>query len=465
MNQQYHLLYPTVDLFIYDLQQGLGQQDEEINQNRHHFWRKVKPELNKDYHQLNPQQQEVLNKLASLERTEADYVELLLPEKHQKFQPDLEGYYYALQLGDVYALQVDCSVIDDRICKSISRFQDIKQNIESRIHHQQGKIGQTWFVWGQLQKDYSSQQIKAIALECYSQIHPKINPNSQVEIDIKNQGKFLGATAFEVWVQPTNWADANSFADSFHLLICLFGPQQSFDDIQNSIAGVYFDLIRLFCYRHKILWAYHQSRFLKSKLKKDFHDVQKSVNKVSELGQQINHAKPNLQELQKTLTDTLTILSRYAIDLSYLDDQGRTIRVNLDNYKKRLDKISRENHNSDLQFLQQFSEFSASKYLLQVETDYINLSPGLTLLQNLISTIQGTIDIYQTKSDRALDNTIALAGIGLAVSGLTATAISAKQPPITSYKDISFLASPVFVWSIAFSAPFLIALILRLFRR
>ena len=142
-----------------------------------------------------------------------------------------------------------------------------------------------------------------------------------------------------------------------------------------------------------------------------------------------------------------------------------TIKVNLNNYKKRLKKIARENSNNQLQFMQEFSEFSAEKYLQQVETDYINLSPGLTLLQNLISTIQGTIDIYQTKSDRALDNTIAIAGIGLAISGLTATAISAKQPPITSYKDISFLISPVFVWSIIFSAPFLLALIFRLVRR
>jgi hypothetical protein len=461
MNQQYHLLYPTVDLFVYDLQQGLGQKDEEINQNRHHFWRKIKPELNKDYQKLNPQERELLQKLATLERPEADYCELLVPEKHEKFQPDLEGYYYALQLADVYVLQVDCGVNDDKIGKPISRFQDIKQNIESRIHNQHGKIGQTWFVWGQLEKDYSNEEIKAIAQQCYLQI----NPHSQVKIDIKNRGKFLGATALEVWEQPANWANAKSFADSFHLLICLFPPQQSFDDIKNNIAAVYFDLIRLFCYRHKILWAYQQSRQLKSRLKKDFNDVQKTVKKVSELGQQINNGKPNLQELQNTLTDTLTILSRYAIDLSYLDDQGRTIRVNLNNYQKRLEKISRENNNSDLQFLQQFSEFSADKYLLQVQTDYANLSPGLTLLQNLISTIQGTIDIYQAKSDRALDNTIAIASIGLAISGLTATAISAKQPPITSYKDISFLASPVFVWSIIFSAPFLIALIFRLFRR
>jgi len=456
MSQQHNLIYPTVDLFVYDLQQGLGQTDEQINQNRHHFWRKIKPDLNKDYQQLNSQEQDLLKQLALLEKAEADYVELLVPEKHEYFQPDLEGYYHALQLSDTYALQVDCSVINDNKGKPIRRLQDIKKNIESRIY-QPGKLGKTWFVWAQLSKIYNDEEIQAIAQQCYKQI----NPNSQTQINLKNQGNFLGATAFDVWEQPNNWVEENSF----HVLICLFPPQRSLDDITTSIANVYFDLIRLFCYRHKIIWAYHQSRKLKSKLKKDFHEVQQIVKKVSELGQQINAGKLNLQELQETLTDTLTILSHYAIDLSYLDDQGRTIKVNLNNYKKRLEKISKENSNNQLEFLQEFSEFSAEKYLQQVETDYINLSPGLTLLQNLISTIQGTIDIYQAKSDRTLDNTIAIAGIGLAISGLTATAISAKQPPITSYKDISFLISPVFVWSIIFSAPFLLALIFRLFRR
>lgn len=422
MNQQYHLIYPTVDLFVYDLQQGLGQTDEQIDRNRHHFWRKIKPELNKDYQKLNSQEQDLLKKLALLEKTEADYVELHEPEKHEYFQPDLEGYYRALQLSDTYALQLDCSVINDNNSKPINRLQDIKKNIESRIH-QQGKLGKTWFVWGQLSKIYNDEEIKAIAQQCYKQI----NPNSPSQINLK-QGNFLGATAFDVWEQPNDWVDEKSFQNSFHILICLFPPERSLDDITTSIANIYFDLNRLFCYRHKIIWAYHQSRKLKSKLKKDFHAVQQIVKKITELGQQINAGKLNLQELQKTLTDTLTILSHYAIDLSYLDDQGRTIKVNLNNYKKRLEKISRENSNNQRQFMQEFSEFSAEKYLQQIETDYINLSPGLTLLQNLISTIQGTIDIYQAKSDRHLEEFIGIAGVGLATSQIGSAVILAEIP-------------------------------------
>jgi len=425
MSQQYNLIYPTVDLFVYDLQQGLGQTDEQINQNRHQFWRKIKPELNKDYHKLNPQEQDLLKELAFLEKTEADYVELLVPEKLENFLSDLEGYYYALQLGDTYALQVDCSVINnDNKGKPISRLQDIKENIEFRIDQQPEKLGKTWFVWGQLSEIYNDKEIQAIAQQCYLQI----NPNSPSQINLKKQGSFLGATAFDVWEQPASWVDEKSFQDSFHILICLFPPERSLNDITTSIANVYFDLIRLFCYRHKIIWAYHQSRKLKSKLKKDFHEVQQIVKKVSELGQQINAGKLNLQELQKTLTHTLTILSHYAIDLSYLDDQGRTIEVNLNNYKKRLEKISKENSNNQLQFLQEFSEFSAEKYLQQVKTDYINLSPGLTLLQNLISTIQGTIDIYQAKSDRHLEEFIGIAGVGLATSQIGSAVILAEIP-------------------------------------
>jgi predicted nucleic acid-binding Zn-ribbon protein len=254
--------------------------------------------------------------------------------------------------------------------------------------------------------------------------YKQINPHSQSQINLKNQGNFLGATAFEVWEQPNDLVDENSF----HVLICLFPAQRSLDDITKNIANIYFDLNRLFCYRHKIIWAYHQSRKLKSKLKKDFHEVQQIVQKISNLGQQINPGKLNLQELQKTLTDTLTILSYYVIDLSYLDDQGRTIEVNLNNYKKRLEKISKENSNNQLQFLQEFSEFSDEKYLQQVKTDYINLSPGLTRLQNLISTIQGTIDIYQAKSDRHLEEFIGIAGVGLATSQIGSAVILAEIP-------------------------------------
>ncbi len=52
----------------------------------------------------------------------------------------------------------------------------------------------------------------------------------------------------------------------------------------------------------------------------------------------------------------------------------------------------------------------------------------MTLLQNLISTIQGTIDIYQTKSDRHLEEFIGIAGVGLATSQIGSAVILAEIP-------------------------------------
>ncbi|MEH1841285.1 MAG: hypothetical protein V7L20_21640 [Nostoc sp.] len=95
--------------------------------------------------------------------------------------------------------------------------------------------------------------------------------------------------------------------------------------------------------------------------------------------------------------------------------------------------------------MRQFSEFSADKYLLQLEIDYINLSPGLTLLQNLISTIQGTIDIYQAKSDRNLENFMGSAGIGLATSQIASSVLVAQYPPNSK---TPFFLTTAFGWSV-----------------
>ena len=77
------------------------------------------------------------------------------------------------------------------------------------------------------------------------------------------------------------------------------------------------------------------------------------------------------------------------------------------------------------------SEIYAQKYQRQIAPDYANLSLGLTLLQNLNSTIQGIIDLEQTKSDseallqadRTLNTSIALAGIRLATSQVASAVI------------------------------------------
>jgi hypothetical protein len=174
-----------------------------------------------------------------------------------------------------------------------------------------------------------------------------------------------------------------------------------------------------------------------------------------------------LSKLQETLSANLINLSDYTIALNYLENQSRTIQLNLDNYKSRLDEMEKKYAGSDLEFLKTFSESEiyAKKYQRQVEADYANLNPGLTLLQNLNSTVQGIIDLEQTKSDRALNNTIAIAGVGLATSQIASAVILAEIPQET--KNPLAYQTQAFFWSLGIGviAIMLTLIVLRIFRR
>ena len=269
--------------------------------------------------------------------------------------------------------------------------------------------------------------------------------------------------------------------ESHHVLIWLFPENISSSEMRKQAQNMHQDFIRLFHYRHKIVWAYYQSRYLKTKLKKEFIEIQKSIKKAKDLEEQLDTGhQVNLNNLRKTLAENLISLSGYTIELNNFDYQIRTIKTNLENYEYRLKKITQEHQTSNLKCLEEFSqsEIYAKKYLRQTETDYANLTPGLTIVQNLSNTLQGIIQLEQTKSDRRsleaerkLDNTIALVGVGLAISGLTASVATQylakpqKYPQGYDFSIASVMLSPAFVLSIIVSAPFLLALIYRLFRR
>ena len=271
------------------------------------------------------------------------------------------------------------------------------------------------------------------------------------------KGVFYGGTVFDLSRLPSDFPNSNNY----HVLIFIFPHHLDIKDIQEINGKLYPELLKLFSFRHKILWAYNQSRQLKQNLQQGTKLIQEIVIDLN----QLNKRKINIHKLQEILAKTPDLLLKYTNNLIYLDDQRRTIKVNIDNYNKRWQKLKKLDSNSDWNFLQELSEFATEKYLVQIESEYANFSSRLALMENTIKTIQGIIDIEKAKSQRSLDTTIALAGIGLAISGLTATAISAKQPPITSYKDFSFIYTPVFFWSLTLSAPFLVALIFRLIRR
>ncbi|MEQ8385852.1 MAG: hypothetical protein RH949_26190 [Coleofasciculus sp. A1-SPW-01] len=460
------IIYPSIDLFLYDLKEGLGQDAKQIDQNRRRFWQKVYGDLDETSFE------ETYRKLSSTHTLDSGIIPLL-ETRRRDFPDPFDGYYEPLQLNDTYALHVDYSgkldangqANDDPQPLHNKPFFHLKQDLIQRLSQQTGTIGQTWLLWGQLTTPKTDTEIEEIAKDCYTQILSNYNWNR----DIIGKGQLNNATLFELWYRPPNpGLSSTDFwqfyrQESYHLLIWLFPHDSNPDAMRTQVQATYYDWLRLFQYRHKIVWSYYQSQDQKSDLKQKYIDIQPTIQEIPQMTQDCEKNRIRLGNLQKTLKDNLINLSKYTLALNALQNQSRTLTINLENYHYRLQSMQKKYPRSDLTVLEEFSsELYAQKYQRQVASDCENFQPGLTLLENLNSTLQGIINVEQTKSDRALNNTIALAGIVLGISGLTATAISVQQPQPKSYTDVSFLSSPIFIWSLGLSAPFLIALLYRL---
>jgi hypothetical protein len=423
MPEETKLVYPTLDLFLYDIREVLGQDSQRIDNNRKQFWQRIYTNSQNSSSSQELQDESFIAKLKEAEKTESSFIELLGADIVKHFERPLEGYYYPLQIGDTYALHIECSgVYADGVKQSnynpqpLKNIRSIQEEIISHINQQPGTIGQTWMMWGQLIDAH--QNPTQIALECYKQLAP--DPYNW-ERDLKSQGQFLGATVFELWRPPSDWSDQEKLIENYHLLIWLFPPNKSIHSVVDSVNKIYLDLIHLFCYRNKVLWAYCQSCQLQAALKADTLLIQNTIREVSQLPGQKNPSESQMKRLREILTTTLTLLSRYAVNLSDLNTLGRTIEINLENYAKRLATMENVGQSGNLQFLAEFGELASAKYLRQVEREHSSLSYGLTLMENLIRTVEGITSTYQTQSDRALNSTIAAVSVGLVTSAVLAT--------------------------------------------
>lgn len=409
MSNENWLIYPTVDLFVYDLADGIGQNENKISQNRQNFWQKIYGD------KISASQ---LEQLKQAETATADYIELLGKNNLAKFESPLDGYAYPVKIGDTYAVQFDLSgkigPEDKKFApEEIDRLGWQKEKIISRVNLQ-ATIGQSWLVWGQLTAD--DQDALATAKNCYTKLN--LFPNAKWGRDFQVAGKFLDADFYELWLRP---GDRANIDQNYHVLICLFPCSgQSIRDINNTVAKLYVELLRLFAYRNKVISSYTQSRQLKAKIKEASRQIKEIFTR---LPQQVTAAKFDLEELQQSLVKCLTICSIYAEYLSDLEEQENTIKTNVENYNRRLEIIGKD-MGSDAQgfkFMAKFSDFAQEKYIWQVKADNKSLSPGLRLLENAIETIEGIIEIERAKSDRALNVTIAAAGVGIATSGVAAS--------------------------------------------
>ena len=406
------LLYPTLDLFLYHLspEKFLANLPEKL--------------------------QTILS--ASLSRDKLDYLPLLPPAGHNsQFYPidssiqidryPVDGYYYPVQLGDTYAILFDSSVDCD-----LNYFHQLKN-----FATQKADLGQTWMLSGYLASpDDNPEIIAKLAYKAFLGKEWQQQPK---------RDKFLDASVFEL-EQPIQ--NIENIAETTHIIIIIYPTEETYK--QNAL-NFYDSWMRLFCYRHKIIWAYRETRQLKKQLAEGF---QASIKELENLPQQ-----SNLTKLRHALERSNQTLSNYANHLNYLRMRQTVIEVNLHNYRETLDDIIEKANQFDgetnLTSFRKFGNLVSQKYQKQIEKDYNSFSPGLGVLENITNNIRGIVEIEQVESDRIFQETVETWGIGLAATGITATAISPFVPNITkneSTKDLPRMEAGInFLFTIVFS--------------
>lgn len=431
------IIYPTLDLFLYDLRDEQGESAGDRSNERVSFFRKLPEQIRAS----------IIQRDADVE---AEYVELSGPRGTQEFDSRslkyvLKGYYYPVRLGDSYALLLDCSVEHSlgRPERSqteelpVSCFADLKAELDLRLANQISSIGQVWMLSGQI-PNFTPEKAEAIARSCCQVPELELD----WERDFRGKSQFAGGILFELWryrfKQPICSSNFNSnpllnihqIQDNYSVFIAIYPELET----AQKASKFDFDWIYLFAYRSKILWAYGQSQYLRKQLKDDFVLIKQYLKDFNQ-----NQSRGlNLKQLRQILTNAQNTLSNYSIDLSYLNIQKRTIEVNLLNYRRRMETMKQRltecQKVSNLEILKQFDSDVENRYLLQIQSDCESFIPGLSLLGELINSIRGVTEIDQSERDRTFQNTVAIWGVGLAAGSIVAS-IATQFPGASDPKE------------------------------
>ena len=400
------LFYPTIDLFTYDLKNALNSDTEKIALNTQNFLAKLPDNV-----RFNDNERE------------QEYLELTTPRK-PKLNPankNLEGYYYPVRLHDVYGLQIDCSVDNLTEPQATDSFALIKTEIESKSQPDSLTIGQTWFVSGWL-TEHPHQDTEAIAKSCYQNLFKEGN----WQRDLYETGTFFQGDLFELWQSQSE--------PRHHVVIVLFPSRE----MMEKAAVLAPDWMGLLGYRHKITWAYGQSRSIKEALIKHYRKVEKNAE-IIEASRDRNQNYNNLLQLLNNIQD---ILNQYTIDLLKLAFQKQVIDINLVNYQTRLAIIKQKAAGeSKLKCLDKFSNLAEKKYLLQIDKDIENMQLGLRLLENNINAIRSGIELQKAERESSFQTLVTI--IGTAIAGASLISEEAKECTVIFPADSWICKTPL----------------------
>jgi hypothetical protein len=258
-----------------------------------------------------------------------------------------------------------------------------------------------WLPWKSPQ---NRQELRELADNCLREFIP----NQYSCPDFYREGQLFGSPIFEYGV-PTQEKDY------CHILIWIFCEA----DASDKFIDRYSSFINLFCYLNQTVATYKLSRQVHQVLRQDYQAIEPYINTIFQ-GMPVDQllTQDELNQFKKYLKDIPQKYLSYSRLIRDLDHYRLTIDINAQNYKRELNDIQSQLPAENLSFLSRFFDEDYRIFTEQIQSDLGYFQHGAGLLEKAMTAIQGRVDIDQAESDRSLQNTVAIVGVGLGGAGV-----------------------------------------------
>ena len=351
----------------------------------------------------------------------------------QNDQFSLGGNVQPFRFNDTYAIDLTL------FCEPFSTSIDTTDLTYFELNHLlpisiQGSLGQTLWLYGEAEAT-DDKECKVIADLCADKLL-----TDEYKLVFRHQGKLFKSHIFQY--ELINLTEPQNPAKNCQILISINNHQANTIELVGKISDW---IIHSLCCRHKILYIYQEAEQANQTARKQYVQIEK---KIEEFSQAIANSKTRLETFKEMLNSIPIDSLNYSRSLRDLKTLSTSLSTNIINYKTCLKNILTPE--DQVKFWQEFGDRTCKQYQSQIEINLNYLSPGQDLLEQLINTIRGLVEIEQAEIDRknaielsknekkeeerdkSLERTISILGVSLGVGGLVASSVSSYiERPLT----------------------------------
>ncbi|QSV63927.1 MAG: hypothetical protein HEQ26_15380 [Dolichospermum sp. DL01] len=341
----------------------------------------------------------------------------------------INGNLQPFLVNDTYAVDLTLLPESANIDINVPQIQHFKPNcfLPSEI---QASLGQTLWIYGEVD---ANEDCNLLAEKIVNALVAGTNLNPAFTVS----GELFASQLFIYQANDLN--EPNNPVKQSQILIILNNQQANTVQL---IGDAYDRLLNLLCCYHKILFVNYQASQSYSNARTVYSNLE---NKIQEFQTLISNPKTQISDLKKLLSEIPQKGFDYTLCLQDLQIHNTSIQTNIKNYRICLNKITAINNQISPQFWQDFLDKECKKLQEQIQTDINYLTPGQELFGQFVDTIRGIVETEQTESDRSLERTVQILGIGFGggaiFSGIITTHIDKINSPLLPKNP--FLASLV----------------------